>query len=152
MDETAVKVASTGILAVLAARFTILLVPMLILALMNLFDMGTGLIAAPYRGEQRKASRLLEGLIKKVMLWMLVFIGVAVDFLIQYSAQSVGIVLPLNCLMASIVIIWLICNEIISILENVGDIGIEVPSFLRKVIEWMKKSAEEKADITKGGA
>ena len=32
--------------------------------------------------------------------------------------------------MASLVAIWLIANEIISILENIGDIGVNVPPFL----------------------
>ena len=42
------------------------------------------------------------------------------------------------------VIVWLVINELISILENVAAIGGPVPGFLQKLIQRLKVSVEEK--------
>lgn len=44
------------------------------------------------------------------------------------------------------VIVWLIINELLSILENVEAIGVPVPAFLRKLLGRLKVSTEAKAD------
>jgi hypothetical protein len=47
---------------------------------------------------------------------------------------------------ASLVAVWLICNEIISILENINDIGVAMPPFLLKLAGSLKSQVEGKAD------
>ena len=76
--------------------------------------------------------------------------GAALDWLLAYSAGAVGIALPFKCLVASLVAIWLIANEIISILENIADIGVELPPFLMAMAKWVKTSAAEAGDKTPG--
>jgi phage-related holin len=49
---------------------------------------------------------------------------------------------------ACIVAIWLICNEIISILENMIDIGIDIPPFLQ--VKNIKKQMEDKVTMEEG--
>lgn len=43
--------------------------------------------------------------------------------------------------------IWLICNEIISILENINDIGVTLPPFLQPIVSNLKSQVEKKAAI-----
>lgn len=40
---------------------------------------------------------------------------------------------------------WIICNEIISILENIKDIGAPVPPFLLPLLKNLKSQVEEVA-------
>ena len=40
------------------------------------------------------------------------------------------------------VAIWIICNELISILENMVDIGINMPAFLLPLIKNLKNSMD----------
>ena len=40
--------------------------------------------------------------------------------------------------------IWLICNEIISILENINDIGVTLPPFLDPIVKNLKSQVEQK--------
>ena len=68
-------------------------------------------------------------------------------FSLAYASTSVGIVQPFNFLVACIVAIWLICNEIISILENINDIGVTLPPFLRPIVKNLKTQVEKKAEI-----
>lgn len=55
----------------------------------------------------------------------------------------------INLLVACIVAIWIICNEIISILENIKDMGVAIPGFLLPIVEHVKSQVEDKADINK---
>jgi len=49
-------------------------------------------------------------------------------------------------LVAAIVIVWLIINELLSILENVAAIGGPVPAFLQKLLGRLKNAVEKKAE------
>ena len=49
-------------------------------------------------------------------------------------------------LIAAIVIVWLIINELISILENVAAIGAPVPEFLLKLIRKLKTVTEKQTE------
>lgn len=49
-------------------------------------------------------------------------------------------------IVATIVAVWIICNEIISILENMLDIGVELPLFLMPLVKYIKKQVEEKGE------
>ena len=80
-------------------------------------------------------------------MWLLVVVGVIIDELIKYSITAIGLSVPFTFLIACIVAIWLICNELISILENIADIGIKLPAFLQKIVYYIKEQAEMKVDI-----
>ena len=53
--------------------------------------------------------------------------------------------MPFTFLVACMVAIWIICNEIISILENIKDMGVNIPAFLEPLIRNIKSQVEEKA-------
>ena len=46
---------------------------------------------------------------------------------------------------------WLVVNEIISILENMVDIGVDMPPFLLPIVKYIRKQVEEKANIPDEG-
>lgn len=68
---------------------------------------------------------------------------------LAYASQTAGITLPFTFLVACIVAIWIICNEIISILENIKDMGVAIPAFLLPIVEHVKSQVEDKANIDK---
>lgn len=80
---------------------------------------------------------------------LLVVVGAVIDQLLLYASQTAGITLPFTFLVACIVAIWIICNEIISILENIKDMGVAIPAFLLPIVEHVKSQVEDKADINK---
>ena len=45
-----------------------------------------------------------------------------------------------------LVTIWLVLNECISILENISQIGVPLPSFLVALIEKLKSTTENKGE------
>lgn len=131
----------------LSSFFGILFVPILLMVLCNVIDYITGILAAPKRGEKINSSIGLAGIVKKVCMWLLVVVGVIIDELIAYVVNTIGWDIPFTFVVACVVCIWLICNELLSILENLKDIGVPLPAFLAKIVVYIKSKAELKADI-----
>lgn len=145
-----IKVVFTAITSALSAFLGILYVPVLLMVACNIIDYITGLIAAKYRNDGGISSyKSMKGIFKKVTMWLLVVVGVIVDSLIKYSCETLGFAFPFTFLIACIVAIWIICNELISILENMIDIGIEIPSFLMPIVKSIKSQAERLAEEKK---
>jgi toxin secretion/phage lysis holin len=119
---------------------------MLILVCCNIIDYGTGLCAAKYRSEKVNSYKSIRGITKKVCMWLLVGVGAMIDWLLDFAAEQAGISVKLQFVVASVVAVWLIANEIISILENMTDIGVDLPPFLMKIACNIKSQAEKKAD------
>lgn len=110
-----------------------------------MIDYTTGLFAAKYRNENVNSYKGLRGITKKVCMWLLVVVGFVIDQLLSYAAEVMGIANPFTYLVACIVALWIICNEIISILENIADIGVEMPGFLMPLVKNIKSQVESAA-------
>lgn len=143
MDKA--KATFIAIFTALSAWFGVLAIPIVLLVLTNIIDYGTGLAAAKYRNQKISSYVGFRGIAKKVCMWLLVGIGAVIDCLITYATDQAGITLHLSFIVASVVAIWLICNEIISILENISDIGVTLPPFLMKIVNQLKSQVESKA-------
>lgn len=147
MDKT-IKAAVTAVTSLLSAALGVLYIPVLLMVLSNLIDYVTGLIAAKYREDGGISSyRSMKGIFKKVCMWLLVVVGAIIDNLLIYATDTIGVKSPFTFLVASVVAIWIICNELISILENMIDIGVNLPPFLMPLIQCIKKQTEEKTKI-----
>lgn len=120
-----------------------LALPLGLLVVCNVLDYLTGLGAAPARGQKRSSRLGLAGIAKKVCSWLLVAVGMVTDTLLEYLAQGLGWQPPFSFAVATLVCTWLLANELLSVIENIGDITGEVPSFLRPVISWVKGRTED---------
>ena len=133
MKENTIKAALAAALGALCAYGIQLLVPVLVLLVVMVLDYITGMAKAWHAGEL--SSRVgLWGILKKVGYLVIVGVACVVDWLLRYGADSLGWNWPVDFLFASIVIIWLVINELLSILENVSAIGAPVPGFINIVI------------------
>lgn len=141
------KVMVTAVVSALMGWLGILAVPVFLLVGCNVADYITGLLAAPYRTEQVSSYKGIRGIIKKVCMWLLVLVGACMDILINYAVECVGISITLPFMVATVVAVWLIANEIISILENIIDIGVPLPPFLLPIVKHIKQAVEDKAQI-----
>ena len=138
-----IKAIVTGVAAFLSALLGTLYIPVLLMILCNIIDYATGLMAAKNRPDGGISSyRSIKGIKKKVSMWLLVVVGAIMDQLLLYASQTIGIKIPVTFLIACVVAIWIICNEIISILENMVDIGIQIPSFLLPLVKKIKTQTE----------
>ena len=145
MDK--VKAAFVAAFSMIFGWLGILAVPVLILAGLNFTDYITGILASKRRNELVTSDKGLWGIVKKIGMWILVGLGWAMDVLINYAGQYVGLSIKLPFVVATIVAVWLICNEIISILENLLDIGVGMPPFLMPLARMIKGQVEDKTKM-----
>ena len=142
MNINYAKAVVTACMSMLAALLGVLYVPVLLMVACNVIDYATGLFAAKYRKDKINSYKGIRGIIKKVTMWLLVVVGAIIDTLLKYSTETFGYKLPFTFLVACIVAIWIICNELISILENMVDIGISIPGFLLPIVKQLKNTVE----------
>ena len=131
-----------GAVGALAAYFNVLLVPLAVLVAVMLIDYVTGMAGASCTGQLN--SRVgVRGIVKKAGYLALVAVGMVVDYLITSALVSIGIDLQINYCFGMIITIWLIINELISILENLGEMNIPLPGFLVNMIKTLKSRVED---------
>ena len=134
-----------GAVGALAAYFNVLLIPLAVLMGAMLIDYITGMAGAACTGEIN--SRVgVTGIIKKAGYLALVAVGMVVDYLINSALVNIGINFRIYYCFGMIITIWLIINELISILENLGELKIPLPKFLVNSIKSLKGRVEDAAD------
>ena len=147
MKDNYIKAFFTTIFAFISSILGVLAVPVILMVVCNIIDYATGLMASPYRDEDINSYKSIRGIMKKVCMWLLVVVGAIIDQLLLYASDTVGIAMPFTFLVACIVAIWIICNEIISILENIKDMGVVLPGFLTPLVKNIKSQVEDKAAV-----
>lgn len=142
-----VKYVFISLFGALTSLFGALTVPVLLMVASSIIDYITGIAASPKRRKKINSQIGLSGIVKKICMWLLVVVGVIIDQLLLYTGETIGLTMPFNFLVACIVCIWIVCNELLSILENISDIGVPMPGFLRKVVLYIKHQAESRAEL-----
>ena len=141
------KLGLTALLGMLFSWLGMIAVPFFMLVALQLIDYATGLCAAKYRSESISSYRSLRGIAKKVCMWLLIIVGGVLDWLLVYTAGSIGLQTGTSVVVAVVVCAWLMCNEIISILENMVDIGVQLPPFLARLAKHVRSKVEETSDV-----
>ena len=102
-----------------------------ILVAFVVIDYITGVLAAAIRGKLN-SNIGLKGIAKKVFIFVIVACGHLVD-----SAMGT------QDLVRDAAIYFYIANELLSILENAGEIGLPVPDILKNAIERLKGKEQD---------
>jgi len=130
-------------LAAFAVYMGALAVPIIVLMVMMIIDYLSGMSAAWVHGDL--SSKVgAKGIVKKVGYMTLIVVAMGVDYLIYSGIAAANITVNYNMWFGLLVAVWLIINEMISILENLSKLGVPIPDFLTKIIKRLKNSAERK--------
>lgn len=97
-------------------------------------DYITGVMSAAFRRTISSAEGF-KGLLKKVAIFALVALASLLDKLVPSTNEAVR---------ASVCIFY-IANEGISILENVGEMGVPLPKILKEILSKLQSGSEESA-------
>lgn len=145
MKDNIIQTTVSVAIGALAAYFNILLIPVLVLFAVMVIDYCTGMASA-YKNKEIKSKTGLIGILKKLSYLILVCVGGVVDYLIGAGLATAGIEFS-SYYFGLIVAVWLIINELISILENLSELGTPIPKFLVNVVHRLKNTVENKTDI-----
>ncbi|KAB2372793.1 MULTISPECIES: phage holin family protein [Bacillus] len=109
------------------------------LTILTIIDYITGIIAAAYNGEL-KSKIGFRGIAKKVVMFLLVGVAVQLD-----------LILGSNSAIREATIFFFSGNELLSILENAGRMGVKLPDVLVNAVEILngKKQRDKKGDDVK---
>ena len=124
-----------ALVAVVATFFTYVFgsldLALQVLIVFMILDYGTGVLYA-FLNNQLNSEVGFKGLVKKMMILVVLIIGVMVDRILGTG----------NWVFRTLVAYFYIANEGISLLENVGNIGIPIPNKLRNALEQLNKDEE----------
>lgn len=124
-----------ALVAVVATFFTYVFgswdLALQVLIVFMILDYGTGVLYA-FLNNQLNSEVGFKGLVKKMMILVVLIIGVMVDRILGTG----------DWVFRTLVAYFYIANEGISLLENVGNIGIPIPNKLRNALEQLNKDEE----------
>lgn len=143
MRENILKCTLTAILTGLTVYFGALLIPLAVLLGVIVLDYCTGMVKA-WVTKTINSGLGIIGIVKKLCYLLVVCVGGVVDWLIGEAFSKAGIEYSSAFFVGLLVVIWLIINELISILENLATIGVPLPTFLFKLVGRLKIVAESK--------
>ena len=139
--QTTIQAVITAALAALTYYFSILAAPIIVLMTVMVIDYITGMVSAWHNAEL-SSKKGVFGIIKKLCYLALVCVGMGVDWLIYSGMTQVGITMNYTVFFGILVAIWLIINELISILENLNRIGVPLPKFITVIVKKLKNTVE----------
>ncbi len=124
-----------AIVAVLATFFTYIFgswdLALQVLIVFMVLDYGTGVLYA-FLNNQLNSEVGFKGLVKKLMILVVLIIGVMLDRIVGTGTW----------VFRTLVCYFYIANEGISLLENVGNIGIPIPNKIRNALEQLNNDEE----------
>lgn len=112
---------------------------------LNLIDWLTGYYKSHYLGLESSVEGA-KGIVKKVWYWVVVGISFFIANSFVEMGEIVGVRLDFVILFGWLTLAMYLVNEIRSILENLVEIGVEVPFFLVKGLDVTKKILEAQAE------
>ncbi|ATH95185.1 phage holin family protein [Bacillus sonorensis] len=108
-----------------------------ILSFLVIIDYGSGLAAAGVNGEMKSRVGFI-GITRKVFIFVIVAVAHMIDLLLIESGIEMGF------LVMTVTIVFYCINELISITENAGKMGVYVPEPITKAIEILKQQNKSK--------
>lgn len=147
----------SAVVAWISNKLGILFPVLILLTGMMVLDYISGLAASkkealenpdnPELGWSSKKGKI--GIFKKLGYIIAVAVAMAIDFLIFKVAVQLGVTMPSGTFFGLLTTVWLVLNELLSLVENAGRMGAPVPEFLSKIIIVLKTGVEKKGEEEK---
>jgi len=87
-----------------------------------------------------------KGIAKKVGYLSAIAVALVVDYVILNVSGEIGIDIPASAFFGLLIAIWYLLNELLSIIENAGRMGADVPEWMRKYIAVLRDTIDKKVE------
>lgn len=136
----------------IGTRLNLLFPGLLLLTLLMIADYISGMLASKKEALEHSddkeygwsSKKNIIGIYKKAGYILTILAAVSTDYVLYKFAGELGIEFPQNTIFGLLVTVWFIINELLSILENAGRMGAELPGFLKNVLADMRNKVEKK--------
>ncbi|MEQ2702342.1 phage holin family protein [Hungatella hathewayi] len=154
----AIQGAMAAAVAFLSDKLGILFPVLCALATMMIVDYVTGMLASKTEAIDHpndpdygwSSRRGAKGIIKKVGYLCVIAVAMIVDYVIATVSGTLGLTMPASTFFGLLVAVWYLLNELLSIIENAGRMGADVPEWLLKYISVLKDKIDNN-DYQGGG-
>lgn len=108
-----------------------------------IIDYLTG-VANAIKNKELSSKIGRKGILKKFGYITLVLLGFLIDLIIFYTINKIGLDLsiPEVCSFGILITLFLTSNELISIAENLTELGVPMPNFLTKFLKNFQEKME----------
>ena len=140
-----------GVVTLISDKFGIVVPALILLSLLMVVDYLSGMLASKKEALEHpnnkkygwSSKKSIIGIYKKVGYMLTILVAFSADYLIFYILKEIGFTYQADTLFGILVTAWFILNEILSILENVGRMGVAIPAFFKKVLATMRDDIEK---------
>ena len=141
-SEHTIQLLLSGMLTWIGSKFQTFGMLILSLLFLMIIDYITGMLASRKEGIEHP-----DNILKKTGCWLVIGSAFSVDGLLHNSASSLGIVYPSHFYLGVFITVWYSLNELLSIIENAGRMGVPIPQKLKKYISVLKKELNDKDSL-----
>ena len=146
----AIQAAASALAAYLSDRLGLLFPVLGLLLVAMILDYGTGMAAArvealDHPGDPNfgwSSKKGARGIAKKVGYMCVIAVAMIVDYVLLYVAAQLGIAIPTTAFFGLLVAVWYLLNELLSITENAGRMGADVPEWLSQYIAVLRDKVD----------
>lgn len=140
-----------GVVTLISDKFGIVVPALILLSLLMVVDYLSGMLASKKEALEHpnnkkygwSSKKSIIGIYKKVGYMLTILVAFSADYLIFYILKEIGFTYQADTLFGILVTVWFVLNEILSILENVGRMGVAIPAFFKKVLATMRDDIEK---------
>ncbi len=116
--------------------------------LLNFVDYLTGYCKAKFYNKNESSAIGAKGIFKKVFYWVVIGVAFFVSYCFVYMGEIIGINLEFVQLFGWFTLATYLINEIRSILENLVEMKVKVPSFLVNGLDIAQKLLDARTQET----
>lgn len=142
----------TGVCAMIVDKIGIICPALILFIILMIIDYLSGMLASKKEALENpdnkeygwNSKKGIIGIYKKVGYILTILVAISADYLIYKFSEEIGINFKQKTLFGLLVLVWFVINELLSILENVGRMGVRLPQFLVNVLTELKKDIDSK--------
>ena len=142
------KVTISTITAAVGAYLGVLGYALIVLLVLMILDYLTGFMASASNGTLSSAKGF-KGILKKLVYPIVIVVALLIDYIILLFGAQFDVALPITTFFGTLMTLWFIINESISILENAIKLDVKLPRFFKTFLEKMAKHIEDKGEEVK---
>ena len=143
-----------GVIAWLSNKLGILFPMLGVLCILMIVDYVTGMLASKTEAIDHPddpaygwcSAKGAKGILKKVAYMCVIAAAIVLDYVIVVLAAHLGLDVGKGVFFALLATAWYILNELLSITENAGRMGANVPGWLIRYIAVLKSKIDDEGD------
>lgn len=154
INKKIIYVAQSSIVAIctyISDKLGLITPAMILLIFLMAVDYISGMLASKKEAIEHpndkkygwSSKKSIIGIYKKVGYIITILAAISIDYIIYELIGEIGIDYQGKTIFGLLVVVWFLINEILSILENAGRMGVILPTFLKNILSELKKEVDQ---------